>query len=159
MRSQATPAPTASRRARDTQPPVGRGRANPPASHRSTWRRLNTWGGYLLLGVPAAAAIPALAATVARFGLWSTVAGAALPALATVGPLAAWITYTHRRPTTARAALAWIAAAIALLTLLWFSPLFFGVGPALALLISEVARVLFARRRATWAARREEATR
>ncbi|ACZ32450.1 hypothetical protein Xcel_3451 (plasmid) [Xylanimonas cellulosilytica DSM 15894] len=137
---------------------MGRGPSTAPAPHRvTTWTRVNAWTGYLILGLPAALALPALAATITKFGLWATLTGAAVSALAAIGPVAAWTIYTRRRPSTRRGAQIWLATAAVVLTALWVSPLFFWTGPVVVLLVSELARALFEHRRRIRAARLEEA--
>lgn len=109
---------------------------------RSSWETVNAWGGYLVFGLPAVLAVPALIATFARFGLWDTVHSAVPIAVGVCIPLLLWLRYTHRRPRTRTGRCAWVLLAAAVTTTLVLSPLFFWVGPVLAVLVSETLRVL-----------------
>ena len=129
---------------------MGRGRRPDPASHRATtWARVNAYTGYVLLGIPAVAIVPALAATIARFGAWRAVTGTALSVLAALAPLVAWVVYTRRRPTSGRAVAAWLVIAVVLVAVVWSSPLFFWAGPAACVVASELTRAGLERARGT----------
>ena len=78
-----------------------------------TWRTTNLIAGHLIFGLPALAVVPALAATIARFGLGSTLVTAVVPALAAISPSLLWLRYTRHRPTNRRAHVAWAALALA----------------------------------------------
>jgi hypothetical protein len=69
-----------------------------PRPPRGRWQQANVWAGYLIFGFPAVAAVPALIATIARFGLLDSILNAGPAALAACLPLALWIRYTRRRP-------------------------------------------------------------
>lgn len=113
----------------------------------SRWKRVNTAAGYLVFGLPALVAVPALFATVRRFGLWDTVAAATLPLLWVVAPLALWARYIRRRPSSGAGWLAWLSCAVVVLLMLAVSPIWFWSGPAMTVLLSEIARARLAGRR------------
>ena len=104
------------------------------------WRQLNTIGGYVVFGLPSLLAIPALMATIARFGLWATLTSAALPVIAVAIPLLLWARYTRHRPVWKIARVTWAALALVSLTLIAASPIWFWSAPVLAVLLSEVLR-------------------
>lgn len=109
---------------------------------RGRWQQINTWCGYLIFGFPAVAAIPAMIATVAHFGLLDSILSAGPGAVAACVPLVLWGRYTRRRPGTYTGKLTWSVIAIIALGALTFSPLFFWAGPATLVLLSEVLRLV-----------------
>jgi len=114
----------------------------PPHRGRRTMTAVITWIGYVVFGLPAALAVPAMASTVTRFGAWPA-ATQALPAAATaVIPLMLWVRYTRHRPTTRRGKLAWLVVAAAAIAAVALSPLFFWSGPVLLVLCAELLRLL-----------------
>lgn len=113
------------------------------------WMRANTAAGYLVFGLPVLLAIPALGATITRFGVWTTLTSAALPVLVVTAPLLLWNRYTRHRPARKVARLTWAAIAALTFVLLASSPLWFWTGPVLAVLLSELARALLASRTPT----------
>ncbi len=106
------------------------------------WKQLNTIAGYIVFGLPTLFAIPALAATIARFGLWDTLTSAVLPLLGVFAPLLLWIRYTRHRPLWKIARLTWATVAGTALLMLVSSPIWFWSGPVLVLLLSEVLRTM-----------------
>ena len=116
-----------------------------------TWRVINLIVGHLLFGIPALLSLPALVATVARFGLLSTLTTALLPAAVVVTPWLLWLRYTRRRPTGRRGALAWLTLAAVVTAVILFSPLWFWTLPVLTLLLSESIRCLAHRPQASQA--------
>ena len=113
-----------------------------PRPPRGRWQQANVWAGYLIFGFPAVAAVPALIATIARFGLLDSILNAGPAALAACLPLALWIRYTHRRPGTYTGKFTWFVIAVIGIGALAFSPLFFWAGPATLVLLSEILRLL-----------------
>lgn len=113
-----------------------------PRPPRGRWQQTNVWAGYLVFGFPAVAAVPALIATIARFGLLDSILNAGPAALSACLPLALWIRYTHRRPGTYTGKFTWFVVAVIGIGALAFSPLFFWAGPATLVLLSEILRLL-----------------
>lgn len=107
----------------------------------SRWKQTNTVAGYIVFGLPALLAVPALVSTIARFGLWTTLTSAALPVLVVTAPLLLWIRYTRRRPLWRLARLGWTGVAVLILLNIAASPIRFWTGPVLAVLLSEIVRV------------------
>lgn len=123
-----------------------RKRTRDARSTRTVWETINTRCGYLVFGLPAVLAVPALIATLARFGLWDILRSAVPVALCLCVPLLLWLRYTHHRPRSRSGKCAWALVAAAATTTLVISPLFFWVGPVLAVLGSELLRVLLSPR-------------
>lgn len=138
---------------------MGRGPSPAPASHWviTTWTQVNGWFGYGFFGLVAALTVIAVVVTAARFGLWDTVRAVALPVVPVLAPFTAWATYSRRRPHSRRSAVIWCGVAVAVVVLLWVSPMSIWAGIAGALAISEVARMLVVHHLAARATRREEA--
>lgn len=113
-----------------------------PRPPRGRWQQVNVWAGYLIFGFPAVAAIPALIATNARFGLLDSILRAGPAALAAGLPLALWSRYTRRRPGTYTGKFTWFIVGVVGIGALAFSPLFFWAGPATLVLLSEILRLL-----------------
>ena len=113
-----------------------------PRPPRGRWQQVNVWAGYLIFGFPAVAVIPALVATVARFGLLDSILSAGPAALTACLPVALWARYTSRRPGTYTGKVTWFVVAVVGLGALAFSPLFFWAGPATLVLLSEILRLL-----------------
>lgn len=109
------------------------------------WRVTNLVLGHALFGIPAAAALPALAATTVRFGPVATLTSALLPAMVVAVPWLLWLRYTRRRPTTRRAKLTWLAVALLVAGVTLASPIWFWTVPVLALLAGEATRCLLDR--------------
>lgn len=102
-----------------------------------TWKKINTWLGHVVFGLPALLAIPALIATAARFGWWETLT-VALPAAAwACTPLLLWIIYMRRRRGRR---LAWVLLLIIAVVVLAVSPIYFWAAPATIVLLLEAAR-------------------
>jgi len=110
-----------------------------------TWRATNLIAGHLIFGLPALAVVPALAATIARFGLGSTLVTAIVPALAAISPWLLWLRYTRHRPTSRRAHFAWATLALVVTVAIGVSPLWSWNLSVLALLLSEGLRCLIHR--------------
>lgn len=138
---------------RPSEHPVGGGLSDStPATHRPQrrprgrvmrlWKIANVVLGYLVFGLPALLAIPALIATAAEFGLWPTITHAGPPALLASLPLLVWVWYTRRPPSTRSRRLAWIVLATLATATLLATPLFFWTAPAFAVLTSELLRAL-----------------
>lgn len=106
------------------------------------WKQINTIAGYVVFGLPSLFALPAMAATIARFGLWDTLTSAALPLVAVVLPLLLWIRYTRHRPVWKIARVTWAGIAGSALLLLASTPIWFWSGPVLAVIASELVRAL-----------------
>lgn len=104
---------------------------------RVSWRKINTWLGHVVFGLPALLAVPALVATTARFG-WLETLTAAVPAAAWACiPLLLWIFYLRRRRGRR---LAWALLLVIAVVVLALSPIFFWAAPAVLVLILEAAR-------------------
>ena len=109
---------------------------------RGRWHNVNVVAGYLVFGLPALSAVPALLATFAKFGVLPSLANAVPAALAACLPLLLWIRYTRRRPGTYAGKITWfLIGALALLAFA-VSPLFFWTGPAALVLVSEILRLI-----------------
>ena len=93
-----------------------------PRPPRGRWQQVNVWAGHLIFGFPAVAAIPALVATVARFGLLDSILSAGPAALTACLPVALWARYTSRRPGTYTGKVTWFVVAVVGLGTLAFSP-------------------------------------
>lgn len=106
------------------------------------WKQINTIAGYVAFGLPTLFAIPAMAATIARFGLWDTLTSAVLPVLGVSAPLLLWIRYTRHRPVWKIARLTWAGIALLALLMLASTPIWFWTAPVLAVLLSELLRAL-----------------
>ena len=106
------------------------------------WKQINTLAGYVVFGLPSLLALPAMVATIARFGLWDTLTSAALPLVAVATPLLLWIRYTRHRPVWRLARVTWAGIAGGALLLLASTPIWFWTGPVLALIASELLRAL-----------------
>jgi len=109
---------------------------------RGRWHQFNVWAGYLVFGFPAVAAVPALIASIARFGFFDSILSAGPAAAAACIPLALWIRYTRRRPGTYTGKVTWFVTGVVAIGALAFSPLFFWAGPASLVLLSEVLRLI-----------------
>ncbi len=114
-------------------------------ARRSAWKTGNTWAGYVLFGLPAALAVPALATTLAHFGVWKTLSAAVPAALWACTPLFLWHRYTRRPPQRRLARLLWSVLAVVAVVMLLASPLWFWAGPSLLVLTSEALRLLLGR--------------
>lgn len=112
-----------------------------PRPPRGRWQQVNVWAGYVVLGFPAVVAVPAMVATVARFGLLDSILSAGPAVLAACLPLALWALYTRRRPGTYTGKLTWFVVGVVGIGALAFSPLFFWAGPATLVLLSEILRL------------------
>lgn len=106
------------------------------------WMHVNTAAGYVVFGVPTLLAIPAVAATIARFGIWHTLTSAVVPVAMVIAPLLLWTRYTRHRPAKRTAWLTWSGVAILVFLVLASSPLWFWTGPVLVVLLSELARAI-----------------
>ncbi len=107
------------------------------------WRSVNAWAGYVALGLPAVVAVPALIATLARFGPWDTLS--ALPAvLWACTPGLLWLRYTRRGPTRRRGRITWSLLGVLAVAMLLVSPIWFWSGPVLCVLASEALRLAVA---------------
>lgn len=115
---------------------------HPTPHSRRSWRQATVWAGYVVFGFPAVAAVPAMVATVATFGLLDSLLSAGPVAAAACLPLILWIRYTRRRPVTFTGKMTWFVVAVVALGALAFSPLFFWAGPAALVLLSEMLRLL-----------------
>ena len=115
-----------------------------PNPSRGRWRQGNVWAGYLVFGFPAVVAIPALASTIARFGLLDSLLNAGPAALTACLPLLLWARYTRRCPGTYTGKVTWFIVGLVALAALAFSPLFFWAGPATLVLLSEILRLVTA---------------
>lgn len=109
------------------------------------WRAINRRAGYVVFGLPAAFAIPALITTWVQFGLWRALIGAGPLFVWVIAPLLLWIRYTRHPPQTRAGSTAWGILAAAVTVSLLISPVFFWTGPVLVLLISELLRATCAR--------------
>lgn len=137
---------------RPSEHPVGGGLSDStPATHRPQrprgrvlrlWKIVNVVAGYVVFGLPALLAIPALIATAAKFGLWPTITQAGPPALLASLPLLVWVWYTRRPPSTRSRRFAWIVLATLATATLLATPLVFWTAPAFAVLTSELLRAL-----------------
>lgn len=105
------------------------------------WKKANRWAGHLVFGLPAVLAVPALMATLARFGVWQTATAALPAALWACVPLLLWVRYTRRAPRTGAGAAAWMTVAVIGLSMLLLSPIWFWSGPCLFVVASEILRV------------------
>lgn len=113
-----------------------------------TWRAFNLITGHVVFGLPALTSLPALAATIARFGLLNTLTTALLPALVVIAPWLLWLRYTRHRPTTRRAISAWLTLALLVAFVIAVSPLWFWNIPVMGLMLSETLRLLADRHQA-----------
>jgi len=104
------------------------------------WKQINTTTGYIVFGLPTSFVIPAMAVTIARFGLWDTLMSAGLPALGVAAPLLLWIRYTRHRPVWKIARLTWAGIALLALLTLASTPFWFCTAPVLAVLLAELLR-------------------
>ena len=120
--------------------------ARQPKPSPSRWKTVNTWGGYLVFGLPAALAIPALISTLKQFGPLDTLTSAVPAALGACVPVLLWIRYNRKPPRTRTGKLTWALLAVIATATLVFSPLFFWAGPALLVLASEALRALLSAR-------------
>lgn len=121
-----------------------------------TWKRVNTWLGHIVFGLPALLAVPALLATAARFGWWDTLTTGVPAAAWACIPLLLWAVYVRegRARRTVWVLLLAIASGVLLL-----SPIHFWAGPAVVVLLLEATRRLTPSRRqrrspSRWLARR-----
>lgn len=105
------------------------------------WKTRTAWAGYLMFGLPAILAMPALISTLVRFGLPDTLTAGVPAALWACTPALLWLRYTRRRPSTRSGGIAWALLCLAAVLMILFSPIWFWSGPVLFVLLSEAARV------------------
>ncbi len=104
---------------------------------RVAWKKINTWLGHVVFGLPALLTVPALVATTARFGWWETLTAAVPAAAWACIPLLLWIFYLRRRRGRR---LAWALLLVVAVVVLVLSPVFFWAAPATLVLLLEAAR-------------------
>jgi hypothetical protein len=112
----------------------------------SRWRTANRWAGLVVFGFPAVMSVPAVVATVARFGVWPALSAAALPVVVVCLPLWVWVGYFRRPPRSRRSRVAWGGVAAATLGLLATTPVWWWVAPVLLVVVSEAIRLAVAAR-------------
>lgn len=121
-------------------------------ARRVSWKKINTWLGHIVFGLPALLAVAALGMTAAQFGWWETLTVAVPAAAWAYMPLLLWTVYARGRRGRR---VAWGLLLVIAVVVLALSPLFFWAAPATLVLLLEAARGLSTGVRARTTSRRK----